>query len=384
MVRAPSVKKSWIVVSLAVMIPVIAALSGAYLIGSEAFHSQDAQNLQAKMEEVRSQSRLLLENVWDQIDSLKGQALSWNTTSNLTGDIKAYGEITFNPNGSAHGVKNLVENKSWTNASKDFAARVEAALRKTPSNQIAQQVRDAGVSLIGIPRNPGEGTEYVGLAFQKGARTIFIAVDPSEAFSRFSRWSTRREAGNLRGYLIGANGKVLVHSERVYSGADFSGSDVFLQALRPLFRDQRLGGVATFKAVDMRTVTTAYIRLENLPLAVVVERVVRPMGAGLMREVLVPAILLVMASLLISLFSVLAIQKYFDRSEKVPLEYALNQFAASSAQRISESRELPEMKNRLRETVVERLGEGELEFQGFVETALKNQNPAETDGKKDT
>jgi hypothetical protein len=344
------------------------------------------------MEEVRSQSRLLLENVWDQIDSLRAQALNLGAAPKTLkgpapgamGDIKADGEITFNPNGTAQGVKNLAVNKSWTSVPKDFPARVEAALRKIPSNQILQQMRDVGVSVVAIPRNAGEGTEYVGLAFANGSQAIFVVVDPAEAFSRFSRWSTRREAGNLRGYLIGADGRVLVHSESVYSGADFSGSDVYMQALRPLFRDQRLGGVATFKSVDMRTVTTAYLKLAKLPLAVVVERVVRPVGGGLMREVLVPAMLLVMASLLISLFSILAIQKYFDRAEKVPLEKALNQLVESSAQRIAQARELPEMKHRLLETVNKPLVDGETEFHGMVETAMKKQTPAEIDGKKDT
>ena len=373
MVGAQNIKKykDWLVVSLAVFIPVAAALGGSYLLGSEAFHSQDAQNLQTKMEEVRSQSRLLLENVWDQIDSLRIKAIDFDRThAALDPEIKAYADITFNPNGTPHGLKNLTQNSAWTNAPATFASLADAAVREVSSKRI----RDAGGESRSNSKGARQGTEYVGIAFQSGTRSIFVTVDPTEVFSRFPRWATGAKQANCAGYLIGADGKVIVHSERVYTGADFSGSDVFVQALRPLFRDERLSGVATYRAVDLRNVTTAYIRLANLPFAVVVERVAHPAGVGWIRPILIPAILLLTASLLICLFSILAIQKYFDLEARTEVRVvaAIDQMTANAVNRMTEARDLNGFKNRLRETVEDRLGDTAVDFQTFVE---ESQNP---------
>ena len=275
--------KSWTILTMAVTIPVIAALAGSYLLGSEAFKVQDNRGQQLQMEEVRAQSRLLLENVWDQIDSIKVKALAYSRTQrNLDPSIKS---LTLMPPNS---ISQIAQNQIQETGS--YIARV----------------KNGNLLVISFAADP--------IISKFGASYVTVTVDPAEVFSRFGRWATRREAGNLRGYLISSDGHVLAHSERAFAGSDFSGSEVYQQALRPLFQNQRTGGVATYQSADLRNVLTAYVRLNNLPFAVVVERVVHPWAASIIRPVLIPAILLVGVAALLSLFSMLALRKYFADS----------------------------------------------------------------------
>jgi hypothetical protein len=356
--------RDWLVVAASVGIPVLAALGGSYLVGSEAFHAQDTQNRQSRMDEVRSQSRLLLENVWEQIDSFKVRAVSSSLPkSALDPEVKALGEISFNANGAPIGVKNLKKNEAWLKAG--APREIDSLIEAAATHISTREIQEAGISLVLVPKAQGQTTQYVGAAIQSGHQLIFAVADPMDLFSRFSRWSSHREAGNLRAFLVSSSGKVIAHSERIYAGSDFSSSDVYLQALRPLFRDQRTGGVATFRSVDLRPVMTAYARVEHLPFAVVVERVVKPMGIAdsSMRQVFIPSILLLTATLVISLFSMIGIQKYFEitHGERMPrnavfeqalsrpLESALDRMAAHSAIRADEARNMRELRDRLRD-----------------------------------
>ena len=50
-----------------------------------------------------------------------------------------------------------------------------------------------------------------------------------------------REGEMLRGYVVGLNGRVLIHSEKAYNGSDFSNNTLYRQALQPTLRGERVG-----------------------------------------------------------------------------------------------------------------------------------------------
>lgn len=298
------------VLTASVIVPVSLALGGAFLVGQQAIRFLDERSEQFKANEVRSQSKLLSETVWDGIDNVKVRALAFESMHGKGIDmdpmIHSISEIEVDSTGRPMSVRNTIINSGWTTD----ATKLRANLQIAAKNVSLQRIRDSGASVVPMEQMGNQ----LGIAFSgKGSRPLLVTVTPTEVFKSFSRWATRREAGNLRGFLIGADGRVLVHSEWTYSGADFSSTEIFRQALRPAFTGNRSGGIATFRAVDYRPVLASYVQLRGLPLAVVVERVVQPsmVGSGLaMRVVSIPAVLLILTCLFISVFSVLIAQRF--------------------------------------------------------------------------
>jgi hypothetical protein len=340
----------------------LAALGGSFLLGEQAFKIQNSQNETAKMEEIRGQQRLLTDDIWTGIEGVKARAQAyWLTRSQigsravLDPQILAYAQIE-NP-GQSTGqsaaqssvvIKDVTRNPNWTHQVLD---NLNGAFQKAAQQISIPNIHQSGASVVMVPKTNGLAGQYLAIAFQPQVNSptaVVAIVDPELVFTSFSRWVTRREAGNLRSYLISADGKVLIHSERAYTGSDFSGSQVYRQALRSLFRGERANGVSTYSGVDLRPVLTSYARLGPLPFALVVERVVRPAGAQIMREILIPSMLLIGAVLMISLLSVVVVRVTSGNRKNNVIQVPEMESALARVSELSDDREeITQLKHQL-------------------------------------
>ena len=258
----------------AIAVPVAFALGGSFLLGRGIFRAGQIQAQTMRIQEVRAQSRLLLENVWASLENVKIRA-------------------------SSH----------FANPAFELDRGIEsvAPIAGIPEKALMKQIRQAGIGVV--PLSKALGLVFFASKKDGHPALVLAKVNPTRIFSSFGRWATRREAGRLRGYLIASDGRVLVHSESVYTGSDFSGIEVFQTALRSLFRGERVSGIATYTGADLRPSLTSYVGVGILPLAVVVERVVRPAGALAVRQNAVPGAVFLAALLFLCGLSYIAIRK---------------------------------------------------------------------------
>jgi hypothetical protein len=298
---------------LAVALPVIVTLSGSYILARQTVKAQEGQSQQTKAEEIRTQSKLLLSNVWNEIEGVRIRATSYyegGKKSVLNPQILTYSTIQWNesPLSKTQKITGFTKNSVWQNSSS--SAELQSQMTRATSLLSLKQIQETGYGLVSVGGPVGN---RLGVAFaasnQTGAPIIFVSVNPEEVFTSFGRWASRREAGNLRGYVIGSDGRVMIHSDRAYSGADFKTGELFKNALAPMFRGDRTSGVSTFISTDLRPVLTSYQRLGKLPYAVVVERVTRPATwQASLRPPLKQTLLLVVSVLVLCMISVLTIR----------------------------------------------------------------------------
>jgi CHASE3 domain sensor protein len=406
-----------ITISLAVGIPAIAALAGSFFLGQQAFKIQDSQNEQVKTEEIRAQTRLLMDDIWAGVEGVKTRTQSYWLTRSQIGNravldpqILAYARVTQDSiqpaatqskpkakisaiaridqgpsvrtqtradqgatSWATGTVKEVVKNPTWT---RQVLGNLNLAIQTAARQVSTQSIHQSGASVIEIPKTQGQAGEYIAVAFYPSVASsdlVIAIVDPEQVFTSFSRWVTRRENGNLRSFLIGADGKVLVHSERVYSGSDFSNSQIYQRALQSLFRNERASGFGTFTAVDLRPVLTSYNRLGALPFAIVVERVVRPVSATVLRQILIPSMMLVAIVLILSLASMASLwltrKNTVARKSQIVKVPELEPLLARVTELSGEREEIDNLKHQL-QSALERFG-----HTGEMDVALHQDEP---------
>ncbi|HLE01035.1 MAG TPA: hypothetical protein VJB59_12280 [Bdellovibrionota bacterium] len=143
------------------------------------------------------------------------------------------------------------------------------------------EISSKGVSLLRVKKDPLHSKEWLALAFHSVAMpnatagTVLVAlIDPERGFDVSAR-SIRTDGALIRSYVMAADGIVLAHSTRSYAGSDFAGFDVGREVGRVLATNSAVK-VRLFVSVDQVKSWTALVRLDPLPLAVVVERVADP------------------------------------------------------------------------------------------------------------
>jgi hypothetical protein len=231
--------------------------------------------------EVIAQDRLLVDNIWSAIDTVKARALSLarireaqpGPASVPEGPILHWAELEIQ-DGKLKGVRQSARNPSFEPSS-GWQVFEEFYLQSALSRLDLHELQENGVTLLRIKQEQGHSQEWLALAFEsmKGKSIVLALVDPVEVFSVFRRWASRSEGGNLRGYVVGSDGFVLVHSVGTYSGSDFRASSVFEQGVAPMLQGRVRNGAGEYKSIDRLPVTAAYARPGSLPLGVVVERV---------------------------------------------------------------------------------------------------------------
>src|SRR5690606_27694680 len=81
------------------------------------------------------------------------------------------------------------------------------------------------------------GKPRIGLAYLNGDHSVILAVVETDAFFPVvTRIVPKKEEGIFRAYLITESGRVLAHSEPAYVGSDFSGSEIFRESIRKVFK----------------------------------------------------------------------------------------------------------------------------------------------------
>ena len=272
------------------LICTLALVTGAFVAGAQIFYEsrrdigRDLEEV--KTQEVSSQDRLLVDSLWGVIDSIRTRALAIYEIRESQGANKAapagslldWAEVEVQ-DGRAIAIRQSAINPAWSEGKvikegePADAAYLRAAMRKFDLSQIAQN----GVALARIKPDNLTGHEKLALAFslpQPRKNVIMALVDPEEAFTVFRRWIPKSEVGNLRAYLIAGDGRVLVHSQSSYLGADFGGVSLFQNDLKPIFSGVKASGSSHSSAVDLLPVRAAFTRLGTLPMVAVVERVI--------------------------------------------------------------------------------------------------------------
>ncbi|OFZ55172.1 MAG: hypothetical protein A2428_06880 [Bdellovibrionales bacterium RIFOXYC1_FULL_54_43] len=144
------------------------------------------------------------------------------------------------------------------------------------------EISSKGVALLRVKKDPLHSKEWLALAFpsKEAAGTVLVAlIDPERGFDVSAR-SNRTDGALIRSYVIAADGIVLAHSTRSYAGSDFASLDIGRDVGRVAANvDSALAPPVEgrlFVSVDQVKSWTALVRLDPLPLAVVVERVADP------------------------------------------------------------------------------------------------------------
>ncbi|MGK5083061.1 hypothetical protein WDW37_07120 [Bdellovibrionota bacterium FG-1] len=267
-------------------IPVVAAAGTALWLGVRIADEPRQETARLGTEEVIAQDRLLVDAVWSAIETVKTQALALWQIRQLQarlgvpaaipeGRVLHWAEIEVQAD-SLGAVKQTVANPSLRlGAVGSDAAQFEKDYLENTLKQVhLDEIRENGVGFVRVKQDPARRPEWLGMAFLASETSlVLVLVDPVEAMPIFRRWTTRSEGGNLRGYLVAADGAVLAHSQRSYVSANFAATQVFQEGVRNLLSGRVVSGAGTYKGIDGMLVSVAYARPGSLPVAAVVERV---------------------------------------------------------------------------------------------------------------
>jgi hypothetical protein len=286
-----------------VSLPVALALKGAWTLSLRAVNQKKSEIERLRTQDVRNQVRSLSDEIWNGIEAVKirvqASAVSLKAPESagiesvvtLTGDLK-FSKILWGPE-----------------------QLTPEMLRVVARSISMRDIQSTGVSLIPIALKTRQGTNSLGIVFENRPNESYwmAIVDPAETFAGVSRWATGREGEMLRGFLIAPNGRVLVHSEKIYNGADFSDLTLFRQALIGASRGERAAGVGIFRAADTLKARVGYAQLHSLPYVVVAERVIRANTMGLVKELLGPALVILAILVFATLGSIVLILRAFGQ-----------------------------------------------------------------------
>lgn len=272
------------------VLPVALAVAVGLWLSSRIHNDPEVQAQNQRTEEVIAQDRLLVDALWSAIETIKTRALSLEqvrdaqlhgefhqATSMPEGPILHWAELEVK-DGKLAAVRQSARNPLFLPAAGADVFEsyyLQAALSRLNLHELQEN----GVTVLRIKQDSGRSQEWLALGFSgegpnAASRPVVLAlVDPAEVFPIFRRWTARSEGGNLRGYLVGSDGFVIVHSQHPYVASDFGPTQVFAQGVREMMRGRIRSGAGVYKAIDQVLVTAAYARPGTLPLGAVVERV---------------------------------------------------------------------------------------------------------------
>lgn len=243
-----------------------------------------------RLEGVTAQSRMLADEVTVEIESLRAQAsifgklrsaqaaVQWTLGSApLWAELQyAGGRLTRVLQASANA--KLAQNPQAASLTQEALVEAVSALPSRAATSAASFLGEARVALL--KPSMVHSNDWLALGFPQNGidRMVWVVVDPFIAFPAFRKFAARSDSGLLRGYLLAEDGAVLAHSQETYAGSNFSATPLFKEAVAPLFAGSRRSGSGQFRAIDRSPVLASYQRVENLPLALVVERVALPLA----------------------------------------------------------------------------------------------------------
>jgi hypothetical protein len=286
MVARKSHFPNWIRVAavlIGVVTPTVFVLRGAWSLGTHVVAEQSVDIEQVKNQEIRSAARFLSDEVFEEIEMIKVRAVASMGQGSL--DVSKLNDSS------------LVA-VAETGRGLYLPTFLSEEIKSSIKNISESDIKNSGVSLFPVAIKTVKGRDTLGVAFQRGVQRFVAIVDPIEAFQGVGAWSNGREGEQLQGFLIDNQGKVLIHSEKALSGSSFSNEPIFQQAINPVFRGERVGGIGVFSGAR-----ASYMRLRTLPYVVVAERVVH----GSLMATASARLISVLKKFKTSLFSMLAV-----------------------------------------------------------------------------
>jgi hypothetical protein len=268
------------VIMAVIFVPVALGFGGGVWVSQQAQVSRQKKDDAARLKDVSQLAQILVEMVSEELETIRMQAwgLSVSRTTSIenppptpSGKILHWAELEFQKGGPGI-VKHLSRSPFWNgNASIE-----EAYLRAALESLNLQEVRQKGMSLLRIRKEAGGRSEWLSLAFPApgSEQSVLLAlIDPSSAFLSLQRWASHSQGGKSRSFLIGSDGHVFAHSQKTFADSDFSGIALFQNLLQRAFQGTMTGGAGDFTSIDRLPVGTAFYKLGQLPLALVVEEV---------------------------------------------------------------------------------------------------------------
>lgn len=242
-----------------------------------------------QLEQLRIQSRSVSDLVLNQIEMIRTRGdLIQQTHSvppELFSEILYWSELKVDWNQGVQEILRSVVNPNWKESSSSvvvspYAARIDDAyVLQALKNVSLESLKKSGVAILRFKQDPNRPHEWLAFIFfnrNRPDKAVFTLVDPSWAFPLFKNWASQSEGGVLRTYLVGSDGHILSHSLQTYVASDLSRAPIFKDALKYLFSSQRISGVGTYQSLDQVPVLASYLRVGDLPLGVVVERIKIP------------------------------------------------------------------------------------------------------------
>lgn len=248
-------------------------LTGLYL-GTQFLQLKFDAMEAARINEVRTQSRIISDVVWSSVANLKTRVIAVRnilaTASQLTpassildSDILYWSELEVK-DAKVIGLKNSVKNALFK--TENFE---EQYLKPALARINFDDLRKSGTVMLQLA-----DTDSLAFVFPTAETLVLAVVDPNNVFSSLKSAIAGADdvEGQYRVYLVSSSGHVLMHSQRNYIGADFSGTPLFKEILAPLAAGKQTNGAGTFRSIDQSSVAAAFVRIGTLPLAIVVEK----------------------------------------------------------------------------------------------------------------
>jgi len=282
------------------LIPVFIAFTGGIWVTTRISQVEIEQLHRSQEKEVTSQAKMVTESLLSQVESLRAQALSYQQARAAAGDqampflaegpVLHWAELEIR-DGKVQRALRSARNPAW-NGDTAVVAGSDQTYEDYYVHAVSQalnltELKREGLSAVRVKQDPSSPTEWLAVAFplpSPASNIVVMLLDPSRAFNVFQTWAGHSEAGALRSYLVAADGYVLAHSVKTYSGNDFSSVPVFRQAIGEMLAGKRASGTGTFVSADQQRVIASYQPLGKLPFGVVVERAVQGSSGSALRR----------------------------------------------------------------------------------------------------
>ncbi|MGK5086945.1 hypothetical protein WDW86_05260 [Bdellovibrionota bacterium FG-2] len=249
---------------------------------------QSQETLQLEHEQLNAQTRILSASFWSAVETVKTRALAVLDRADAhsgrfqlkEGPLLHWAEVEMGREKLVQ-VLALAQNPAWVAGSTLLSQGTfeDYYLASAAEKFNVSEIKSQGVSVLRIRQDALRSNEWLAFAFPAPhlKSAVLALVNPVSVFSFLKSWNSTPESANLRAYLIAKDGTVLAHSLGSYAGTGFAETPVFREVTLDSFsRGDGFSAATESSAIDGMKVLAASVRVGNLPLALVVEQVLKP------------------------------------------------------------------------------------------------------------
>lgn len=257
-----------------VSVPTIVALGLGFEVSKRIFEPLQGEQDGVRLKNISLQAAMLEASLEQELEGLQIRAWALAQGSRDTtafGPVLHWVEVT-SAAGKFQSVKQLARNPKWNMSEALQSSYLKSAFERFQ----VQDIEKNGNAILRLKKGSQENGEWMSFAFRSPLEHIFylVLVDPSEAFLSFQKWSKHGAGGKSRSYLLGTDGRVLAHSQKSMVTSDLKNLSFFQQGIQKMLNEGSVvSGSGDFLSVDRLPVGVSYLKVANLPLAVVVEEV---------------------------------------------------------------------------------------------------------------